>query len=688
MKTAKMNRIDSNRAEEQRRKPFAQLRATIRANGFHAAAVARIGLLLCLALLMPRQVDAKANPAHAFPIAFSHRTAVLVSAVNTLAQFAHRPAVQRTLAFSKSLLPGTAPSLILLAALLAIILYQTHQMSGVRRNEAVQEELLRRVLDREEVLRERYRELLDQSSDIVYTHDVEGRLITWNKAGELITGYTAAEVLHRGLWEMAPETLRPGVQSWIEGLAKGGAKGPFELTLLAKDGHEAALDVSTRVITQNGIPVCILGFARDVTQRRLAETATRLAKEAAEAANRAKSEFLANTSHEIRTPLNGIIGMTGILLDSHLSAEQREYLGIVQMCSESLLKVIDDMLDYSKLEAGRVELEMAPFDFRAAVQSGLPAWAEKAREKGLTLTIELDRAIPARVFGDPNRLRQVLANLMGNAIKFTATGGVQMGAAMIATKPEAITVRFWVRDTGIGIPRERQQSIFEAFVQVDGSSTRKYGGTGLGLAISRQLVLLMKGELSLESQPGVGSEFSFVLDLPLVASQRGEAGQESYQAASVRAIEQIAPGMNTSARLRILLLDPMIEGPAPWILSLRNAGYVIEVAETSREALALIDKYGPAAFDLVLLDHDLAILDNYQTVAALHTRFERSGHRVPVVALAPKLATADLFGVGGIDACLAKPLQEIDLANLVRLASPQPGASSESSNDGKPALQV
>ncbi len=668
--------------------PGAGQRRLSRKSGALCAQMARIGLLSCAVLLLPPMATGKAHLSGAGLAALRRGTSPAVSTIDTLGQIARRPAVLQSLTFAKSLLPGTTPSLVFMGVLLGIILFQVRKISSARRNEAVQEELLRRVLDREDVLRERYRELLDHSSDIVYTHDMAGRLITWNKAGEIITGYTAAEVLHCTLWEMAPEALRPGVQSWVEGLVKGNAEGPFELTINTKDGREAALDVSTRVITQNGIPVCILGFARDVTQRRLAEIATRQAKEAAEAANRAKSEFLANTSHEIRTPLNGIVGMTGILLESHLSGEQREYLGIVQMCSESLLKVIDDMLDYSRLEAGRVELEMAPFDFRATVQSGMPAWAEKAREKGLSLSIEIDPAIPARVFGDPNRLRQVLANLMGNAIKFTATGSVHLGAIMVAAKSEAITVRFWVRDTGIGIPPEKQQSIFEAFVQVDGSSTRKYGGTGLGLAISRQLVRLMNGELSLQSHPGVGSEFSFTLDLPLVASQRLAPDHQSYQEVQTQAIAQPCAPIDSASGLRILLVDPMIEGPAPWLLSLRKSGYAIEVAETGREALAILDKYGVKAFDLVLLDHDLAILDNYQTVAALRTRFEQSGHRVPVVVLTPKVAAADLFGVGGIDACLLKPLQEDDLASLARLAAPQRDSSRVNSKDGERALQA
>ncbi|HJQ26798.1 MAG TPA: response regulator [Blastocatellia bacterium] len=370
----------------------------------------------------------------------------------------------------------------------------------------------------EEQLREseeRYRDLFENASDLVQSVAADGSFIYVNRAWREALGYSVEEVSRLHIADVLhPEDLAR-YHKVFSRVMSGERVDHIELTLVTKDGRALEIEGGSSCQFKDGKPFGTRGIYHDMTARKLAERTMIEAREAAEAANRAKSEFLANMSHEIRTPMNGIIGMTQLALDTELTDEQGEYMGLVKSSADALLSVINDILDFSKIEAGKLDLDIIAFDLRDSLADILKALALRVEEKGLELACHIHPQVPSRLLGDAGRVRQLITNLIGNAIKFTERGEIILGVTVESRHDAQVMLHFTVSDTGIGIAPEKQALIFDAFSQADGSTTRKYGGTGLGLTISKQLVTLMGGRIWLESAVGCGSTFHFTMQAAL-----------------------------------------------------------------------------------------------------------------------------------------------------------------------------
>ena len=503
-----------------------------------------------------------------------------------------------------------------------------------------------------EVAEKRYRLLFERSLAGVLRTNLDGRILDCNEACAHIFGFASGE-------EMMATSI-------VERYDHPDERKEFLIQLRAthsvvnheccrrrKDGSLVWLLVTSSLIEDRAeergvIEVTLI----DITERKRFEEDLTKAKEAAETASRAKSEFLANMSHEIRTPMNGIIGMTELTLDTDLTYEQRENLSMVKMSADSLLAVINDILDFSKIEAGKMELDSSVFSIREILEETIRSFSVRAAEKHLELVCDVHAGVPAAVSGDCTRLRQVVVNLIGNAIKFTDQGEIVLEADVQQTQGNSVEIRFTVRDTGIGIPKDKQELIFEAFAQADGSSSRKYGGTGLGLTICSRLVAMMGGRISLESEPGQGSSFQFTAKFELATALPEKAGPESE---------------TSLVGVPVLVVDDNPTNRRILEMTLRQWGMKATVVSSGWAALAELrrSQEEQEQTPLILLDAQMPQLDGFATAAKIKQDPELPTATIMMLTSGGQRGDADRCRQLGISAYLSKPVRQWELHEAI-----------------------
>ncbi|MBZ5563964.1 MAG: response regulator [Acidobacteriia bacterium] len=490
--------------------------------------------------------------------------------------------------------------------------------------------------------------IVECSEDAIIAHTLDGKIASWNRGAEVLYGYRPEEVIGKPVSMLvAPERVGDWRQN-AASMQRGERVSHVEGVAVRKDGGRVVVSVSMSPIRDAaGQVTASAAIVTDITERKRVEVELRRAKEGAEAASRAKSEFLANMSHEIRTPMNGIIGMTELALDTNLDSEQREYLDTVKSSAEALLTIINDILDFSKIEAGRLELDLIDFDLRDSLEQTTRALALRAHQKGLELVCDVRPEVPAVLVGDPTRLRQIIINLVGNAIKFTEKGEVVVRVEKESEREDRVALHFAISDTGIGIPPEKLNSIFEPFVQADGSSTRKFGGTGLGLTISTQLVALMGGRMSVESEAGRGSVFHFTVPCRRAKTATPPPHPEPLNLAGIAAL--VVDDNATNRRI----LEELLRR---WQMKPRTA-------EGGQVALNFLRQARDRAepFPLVLTDAHMPEMDGFALAAHIKQDPTLAGATIMMLTSGGQRGDAARCRELGVAVYLTKPIREAEL---------------------------
>jgi len=473
---------------------------------------------------------------------------------------------------------------------------------------------------------EKYRTILESIEEGYFEVDLSGNLTFFNDSVCRILGYA-----HGELWNMNNRSYTDADTAAMmfgifNGIFRTGRPATImDYQIVRKGGEKRALEISAYLMNdQEGKPIGFRGIARDVTEKKEAEEMRR-AKLAAEAASRAKSRFLANMSHEIRTPLNGIIGMTELAMATELDGNQRKILETLHAESDALLGIINDILDFSKIEAEMLELEETPFDLSEMVDYLVNSFSHRATQKGLEIKASLAPEVPSGVVGDPGRLRQILTNLVANAIKFTDKGEIMIDISVAEDLDKRVKLRFSVTDTGIGIPEDKKETIFESFTQADSSTTRKYGGTGLGITISKQLAEMMGGGIGLESEVGVGSCFWFTA--VFTRQPIDEAGRIKREAEEVVDEGNVKDLRKSS---RILLVEDYPTNQEVAMSHLRAAGYDVDLAENGLEAL---ERFKQSQYHLILMDVQMPVMDGYEATRQIR-KLEAQNSQMPLDRMA------------------------------------------------------
>jgi two-component system, sensor histidine kinase and response regulator len=492
--------------------------------------------------------------------------------------------------------------------------------------------------------------IVESSDDAIFGLSLTGAIVSWNKAAEEMYGYTAEEIIGQPVLVLSPPDRISEIEQNIAKLKRGERIPHFETKRITKDRR--TIDVSVRVSSVRNASGVVAGgavIARDIT-------AQKRTREIIDTAHRVKNQFLDNMNHEIRTPMNGILGLTELVLETELTTEQRENLGLVKLSTESLLAAVDDILDFTQIDAGKLKLETIPFDFRESLGETMKMLGFRAQKKGLELIYEVAPELPTHLLGDPGRIRRILYNLVGNAIKFTDRGEILITVRQESLSSEGICLHFTVKDTGVGIPPAKHKTVFEPFTQADGSSTRKYGGTGLGLTIAGRLVHLMKGEIWLESEPGKGSTFHFTVQLR-VPEASAASPQAPLPISELKGLQVLV--VDDSAMNRRVLRG-MLERWGMRASDVPNGALALEAMRIARDI--------GHAFPLVLLDGQMREMDGFMLAERIKAD--------PTLAPATIMMLTSVGHVGdaarcrdlGISAYLVKPVRLSELVDAIRFA--------------------
>jgi PAS domain S-box-containing protein len=509
---------------------------------------------------------------------------------------------------------------------------------------------------------QRYRQIVETALDAFIGMDSRGLVADWNAQAAATFGWSRADVIGKDLSQIIiPERYRETYRQGLQQLVTGeGAVGNMrrEITALHRDGGEFPAELTISAL-HTGETHLFAAFVRDITARQLSERELIVAKEAAEAGSRAKSEFLANISHEIRTPLNGVIGMTGLALDTDLTLTQRDYLEIVKSSADALLVVLSDMLDFSKIEAGRIELAARDFNLRESLELTMKSLAAGADEKGLELLCDIGPGVPDALRGDANRLRQVVVNLVGNAIKFTHAGEVAVTVQVDAEDGDDRVLHFAGSDTGIGIAPDKREWIFQPFAQEDASSTREYGGTGLGLTISTRIVTMMGGKIWVDSDTGKGTAFHFTVRLTIADSQAAAAGA-AVPPDTLRGVRVLVVDDNRTSRR---ILNGMLKR---WEMRPTS----VADGEAALVQLALAREAG-APYGLIVIDAGMPAMNGFALVEAMCQRPDSSTPTLMMLTSANhRRDVARCRDLGGV-ANVSKPIRQGELHEAIaRVLSP------------------
>jgi PAS domain S-box-containing protein len=525
----------------------------------------------------------------------------------------------------------------------------------------------------------RYRAILDQIEDGCCVTDLRGYYLYVNDAFCRMFNYERSEIVGKSFSQSTGEERVSKIfHVYSEVYRTGIPTKAFEYEVFPRDRPPLFIEQSVSLERdQQGRPIAFVSISRDCTARKKAEQAieqARIAAErariAAEDANRAKSEFLANMSHEIRTPMNGIIGMATLALDSDLTPYQADCISTLQSSAQSLLSILNDILDFSKIESRKLTLERVPFRLSTLIDERMKPLSVSAAQKGLELRVTIRPDVPERLIGDPVRLAQVLTNLVGNALKFTVRGRIEVTVGLDARSEGGALLRFSVADTGIGIDASHLSSIFDPFTQADGSTTRRFGGTGLGLAISSNLVAMMGGRLWVESVVGEGSVFSFTADLGLASTAIASTAVEAV----ARAAQPPTPDTVVGARsgppsppaqpLAILVAEDNIVNQRVARGLLAKRGHLVTIVANGRDALDAIERQ---QFDVVLMDVQMPDMGGFEATAILRERERGTGRHQRVIAMTAHAMSGDRDRclAAGMDGYLSKPLDAEALARAV-----------------------